>query len=170
VGSGPNAASPHQTASDRVISAGDAVVCDWGGALEGYNSDVTRTAHVGQPSETFVRAYEAVRAANDAAFAAVRPGVACQDIDRAARGVLDAAGYGDAFIHRTGHGLGLSLHEEPYLVEGNTLPLQEGMVFSDEPGVYFRGEFGIRIEDTVICTADSGRRLNEAVRELRVMR
>jgi Xaa-Pro aminopeptidase len=169
VGSGPNAASPHQTASDRVVGPGDAVVCDWGGAVEGYNSDVTRTTHVGEPSEAFVRAYEAVVAANEAALAAVRPGRQCQEIDRAARGVLTAAGYGEAFIHRTGHGLGLSLHEEPYLVEGNTLSLQPGMVFSDEPGVYFPGEFGVRIEDTVVCTADGGRRLNEATRELRVM-
>jgi Xaa-Pro aminopeptidase len=169
VGSGPNGASPHQTASDRVIGPGDAVVCDWGGTLEGYNSDVTRTIHVGEPSPEFVRAYEAVLAANQAAFEAVGPGVPCQEIDRAARSVLTDAGYGDAFIHRTGHGLGLSLHEEPYLVEGNTLPLAEGMVFSDEPGIYFPGKFGIRIEDTVVCTANGGRRLNEATRELRVM-
>lgn len=169
VGSGPNGASPHQTASDRVIGAGDAVVCDWGGRLHGYHSDVTRTAHVGEPSAEFTRAYEAVRAANQAALDAVRPGAACQEIDRAARGVLTAAGYGEAFIHRTGHGLGLSIHEEPYLVEGNTLPLAEGMVFSDEPGVYFPGKFGIRIEDTVVCTAAGGRRLNEATRALTVM-
>ena len=169
VGSGPNGASPHQTASDRGIGPGDAVVCDWGGTLDGYHSDVTRTAHVGEPSPEFVRAYEAVLAANQAAFEAVRPGVPCQQIDRAARSVLTQAGYGDAFIHRTGHGLGLSLHEEPYLVEGNTLPLAAGMVFSDEPGVYFPGQFGIRIEDTVVCTADGGRRLNEATRALRVM-
>ena len=169
VGSGPNGASPHQTASDRVVGPGDAVVCDWGGTLEGYNSDVTRTAHVGEPSPEFVRAYEAVQAANQAALDVVRPGISCQEVDRAARAVLTEAGYGAAFIHRTGHGLGLSLHEEPYLVEGNTLPLQEGMVFSDEPGVYFPGRFGIRIEDTVVCTADGGRRLNEATRALRVM-
>ncbi|MFN8593584.1 MAG: Xaa-Pro peptidase family protein, partial [Thermomicrobiales bacterium] len=159
VGSGPNGASPHHTASDRVIGPGDAIVCDWGGTLEGYHSDVTRTAHVGEPSAEFARAYEAVLAANQAAFDAVRPGVACQEIDRAARGVLTAAGYGEAFIHRTGHGLGLSVHEEPYLVEGNTLPLADGMVFSDEPGVYFPGTFGIRIEDTVLCTANGARRL-----------
>lgn len=169
VGSGPNGASPHQTASDRVVGPGDALVCDWGGSLEGYNSDVTRTAHVGEPAPEFVRAYEAVRAANQAAFDVVRPGVPCQEVDRAARAVLTEAGYGAAFIHRTGHGLGLSLHEEPYLIEGNTLPLEEGMVFSDEPGVYFPGQFGIRIEDTVVCTAAGGRRLNEATRELRVI-
>jgi Xaa-Pro aminopeptidase len=169
IGSGPNGASPHQTASDRVVGPGDAVVCDWGGTLEGYNSDVTRTAHVGEPSPEFVSAYEAVLAANQAALDVVRPGVACQEVDRAARAVLTEAGYGEAFIHRTGHGLGLSLHEEPYLVEGNTLPIEEGMVFSDEPGVYFPGQFGIRIEDTVVCTADGGRRLNEATRTLRVM-
>ena len=169
VGSGPNGASPHQSPSDRVIGPGDAVVCDWGGRLQGYYSDVTRTAHVGEPSEEFVRAYEAVLAANQAALAAVRPGVACQEIDRAARGVLTDTGYGDAFIHRIGHGLGLSIHEEPYLVEGNTLPLAEGMVFSDEPGVYFPGKFGIRIEDTVVCTATGGKRLNEATRALSVV-
>ena len=169
VGSGPNGASPHQTASDRVVGPGDAVVCDWGGTLEGYNSDVTRTAHVGDPSPEFVRAYEAVRAANQAAFDVVRPGVPCQEVDRAARAVLTEAGYGAAFIHRTGHGLGISLHEEPYMIEGNDLPLEEGMVFSDEPGVYFPGQFGIRIEDTVVCTATGARRLNEATRELRVM-
>jgi Xaa-Pro aminopeptidase len=169
IGSGPNGASPHQTDSDRVIAPDDAVVCDWGGTLEGYNSDVTRTAHVGEPPPEFARAYDAVLAANQAAFEAVRPGVPCQEIDRAARSVLTEAGYGDAFIHRTGHGLGLSLHEEPYLIEGNTLRLAEGMVFSDEPGVYFPGQFGIRIEDTVACTADGGRRLNEATRTLMVM-
>ena len=96
--------------------------------------------------------------------------MACQEIDRAARRVFTDAGYGDAFIHRVGHGLGLSVHEEPYLVEGNTLPLAEGMVFSDEPGVYFPGRFGIRIEDTVVCTADGGRRLNDATRTLTVVR
>jgi Xaa-Pro aminopeptidase len=169
VGSGPNGASPHQTASDRVVGEDDAVVCDWGGTLEGYNSDVTRTVYIGQPSEAFARAYDAVLAANEAALAAVRPGVPCQEIDRAARRVLTDAGYGEAFFHRLGHGLGLSLHEEPYLVEGNTLPLAEGMVFSDEPGVYFPGEFGVRIEDTVVCTADGGHRLNEATRTLTVM-
>jgi Xaa-Pro aminopeptidase len=169
VASGPNAASPHHAVSDRVIGPGDAVVCDWGGTLQGYHSDVTRTAHVGEPSAEFVRAYEAVLAANQAVLDAVRPGVACQEIDRAARGVLTNAGYGEAFIHRTGHGLGLSVHEEPYLLEGNMLPLEAGMVFSDEPGVYFPGKFGIRIEDTVVCTPDGGRRLNEATRALTVM-
>jgi Xaa-Pro aminopeptidase len=169
VGSGPNGASPHQTASDRVVASGDALVCDWGGALEGYNSDVTRTLHIGEPEEDFVRAYEVVLSANQAALDAVRPGVPCQEVDRAARRVIAEAGFGEAFIHRVGHGLGLSLHEEPYLVEGNTLPLAEGMVFSDEPGVYFPGRFGVRIEDTVVCTAEGGRRLNEATRTLIVM-
>lgn len=169
VGSGPNSASPHHVSTDRVLSPGDAVVCDWGGTLDGYHADVTRTAHVGEPAADFVRAYETVLAANQAAFEAVRPGVACQEIDRAARKVITDAGYGDAFIHRVGHGLGLSVHEEPYLVEGNTLPLAEGMVFSDEPGVYFPGRFGIRTEDTVVCTADGGRRLNDATRTLTVV-
>lgn len=170
VGSGPNGASPHQSPSSRVIGPGDAVVCDWGGRLQGYYSDVTRTAHVGDPSDEFVRAYEAVLAANQAALDAVHPGVECQEVDRAARRLLTDAGYGEAFIHRIGHGLGLSIHEEPYLVEGNALPLAEGMVFSDEPGVYFPGKFGIRIEDTVVCTATGGKRLNEATRTLSIFK
>jgi Xaa-Pro aminopeptidase len=169
VGSGPNSASPHHVSGDRVVSPGDAIVCDWGGTLDGYHADVTRTVHIGEPSADFFRAYDAVVAANQAAFEAVRPGVACQEIDRAARRLLTDAGYGDAFIHRVGHGLGLSVHEEPYLVEGNTLPLAEGMVFSDEPGVYFPGRFGIRTEDTVVCTADGARRLNNATRTLAIM-
>lgn len=168
-GSGPHSASPHHQSGDRVIGPGDAVVFDWGGTLEGYNSDVTRTLHVGEPSAEFVRAYETVLAANRAALAAVRPGVPCREIDRVARDVIEAAGFGEYFIHRVGHGLGLDIHEEPYLVAGNDLPLAAGMVFSDEPGVYFPGRFGIRIEDTVVCTKEGGRRLNEATRELRVM-
>ncbi len=167
--SGPHSASPHHSASDRVIGPGDAVVFDWGGRLEGYFSDVTRTVVIGEPSAKFANAYAAVLAANEAALQAVAPGVPCEDIDQAARGVLSDAGYGEQFIHRTGHGLGLAVHEEPYLVAGNALPLAAGMIFSDEPGVYFAGEFGIRIEDTVLCTDEGGERLNEATRELTVL-
>lgn len=167
--SGPHSASPHHSASDRVIGPGDAVVFDWGGRLEGYFSDVTRTVVIGEPSAKFARAYAAVLEANEAALQAVAPGVPCEDIDQAARGVLSDAGYGEQFIHRTGHGLGLAVHEEPYLVAGNALPLAAGMIFSDEPGVYFAGEFGIRIEDTVLCTDEGGERLNEATRELTVL-
>ncbi len=167
--SGPNAASPHHHTGDRVIQPGDCVLFDWGGSLEGYTSDVTRTVHVGEPDPAFRRVYETVLAANQAALDAVRPGAACQDIDRAARAVIGDAGYGDAFLHRLGHGLGLDVHEEPYLVEGNTMPLAAGMVFSDEPGIYLVGRLGVRIEDAVVCTETGGMRLNEATRELVVV-
>lgn len=167
--SGPNSASPHHVASDRVIQPGDSVVFDWGGVLGGYHSDVTRTVHVGEPSDEYRHAYETVKAANQAALEAIAPGVPCEDVDAAARGVITAAGMGEAFAHRLGHGLGLSIHEEPYMVSGNTLPLQEGMVFSDEPGVYYPGRFGIRIEDAVRCTTTGGQRLNNAPRDLLVV-
>ncbi len=164
--SGPNSASPHHHTSGRVIQPGDSVIFDWGGTLEGYHSDVTRTVHIGPPSDEYRTVYDTVRAANQAAYEAVRPGVACQEIDRAARDVITAAGYGEAFIHRVGHGLGLDIHEEPYMVGGNELPLAAGMVFSDEPGIYLDGRFGVRIEDTVICVEDGGDRINGATRDL----
>lgn len=167
--SGPHSASPHHQTGERLIAPGDAVVFDWGGTLEGYRSDVTRTVVVGEPSAEFRRVYNVVLDANEAALAAVRPGVPCEAIDLAARGVIEEAGYGVAFIHRLGHGLGLDVHEEPYLVAGNDLPLAVGMVFSDEPGIYLEGRFGVRIEDAVVCTDDGGERLNEATRELTVV-
>lgn len=169
IASGPHSASPHHGAGERVIQEGDALVVDWGGTLGGYYSDVTRSAHVGPASEAYQAAYAAVLKANEIAFAAVRPGVPCEDIDRAAREYLTAKGYGEAFFHRVGHGLGLAVHEEPYLVAGNDLPLAEGMTFSDEPGVYFPGAFGIRIEDTVVVTADGGEKLNHATRALAIL-
>ncbi|MCA9861409.1 MAG: aminopeptidase P family protein [Thermomicrobiales bacterium] len=169
VASGPHSASPHHHAGERVIQHGDALVVDWGGTLGGYYSDVTRSAHVGPASAEYAAAYAAVLAANEIAFSAVRPGVPCEEIDRAARDYLTARGYGEAFFHRVGHGLGLAVHEEPYLVAGNDLPLAEGMTFSDEPGVYFPGKFGIRIEDTVVVTADGGEKLNHATRALTIL-
>ncbi len=167
--SGPGSASPHHATGERVIASGDAVIFDWGGTIEGYFSDVTRTVHVGEPDEEFRRVYDLVRAANQATLDAVRPDVACEELDRVARTLIGDAGHGDGFLHRVGHGLGLEVHEEPYLVAGNDLPLAAGMVFSDEPGVYLKGRFGVRIEDTVVCTTDGGRRLNEATRDLVVM-
>jgi D-alanyl-D-alanine dipeptidase len=152
-----------------VIQTGDTVIFDWGGILEGYHSDVTRTVHIGEPNDEYRRVYDIVRQANQATLEAVKPGVACQELDRAARKVIADAGYGQYFIHRVGHGLGLDVHEEPYLVEGNTLPLQVGMVFSDEPGIYIEGDFGVRIEDSIVCSATGGQRLNEATRDLTVM-
>lgn len=167
--SGPNSAAPHHHTGGRVIEVGDAVVFDWGGRLEGYNSDVTRTVHVGEPDEEFRRVYDVVLSANQAALDAVRPGATCEEIDLAARSLIDAEGYGAGFIHRVGHGLGLDIHEEPYLVTGNTMPLETGMVFSDEPGIYLEGRFGIRIEDAVLCTDDGGERLNGSTRELTIL-
>ena len=167
--SGPNAAAPHYSGDNRVIRPGDSVIFDWGGPVGGYYSDVTRTVHVGEPDEEFRKVYDIVLEANQATFEAVKPGVPCQELDRVARKVITDAGYGEAFLHRVGHGLGLEVHEEPYLVEGNDLPLAEGFVFSDEPGIYLEGRFGVRIEDAVVCTADGGRRLNESTRELVIM-
>ncbi|HYI24130.1 MAG TPA: Xaa-Pro peptidase family protein [Thermomicrobiales bacterium] len=167
--SGPNAASPHHHTGNRVIQEGDSVIFDWGGTLDGYNSDVTRTVHVGTPGEEYRRVYQVVLEANQATFEAVRPGVPLQELDRVARKVITDAGFGEAFLHRVGHGLGLEVHEEPYLVEGNDLPLAPGMTFSDEPGIYLKGNLGVRIEDTVVCTEDGAIRLNHATRELTVM-
>ncbi len=162
VGSGPNGASPHHSVSDRVIEQGDLVVVDIGGPLpSGYNSDSTRTYAVGSPLEPDVAtAYAALQAAQRAAVDAVRPGVTCQDVDRAARAVLADAGLAEHFIHRTGHGIGLDVHEEPYVVEGNDLPLEPGMTFSIEPGVYLTGRWGARIEDIVAVTAEGVERFN----------
>jgi Xaa-Pro aminopeptidase len=169
VASGPNGASPHHAASERRIRPGEPVVLDFGGFVAGYGSDITRTVVVGEPPDGFDEVYDAVRRAEQAAFEAVRPGVACEDVDRAARTVIDDAGFGDRFIHRTGHGIGLETHEDPYLVAGNATPLREGMTFSLEPGIYFEGRFGVRIEDIVAVTGDGARRLNDAPRDLRLV-
>lgn len=169
VGSGPNAASPHHELSDRRLRPGDAVVVDIGGTMpSGYCSDCTRTYVLGEPPADFVRYYEVLRAAQQAACDAVRPGVTPESVDAAARDLIAAAGYGEYFIHRTGHGIGLETHEEPYIVAGNTEPLEPGMAFSVEPGIY-PGPHGARIEDIVVCTADGGERLNDADRALVVV-
>jgi Xaa-Pro aminopeptidase len=169
VGSGPNGANPHHEAGERVIEQGDMVVLDFGGLKHGYGSDTSRTVHVGEPSVTAQRVHDIVREAQDAAFRAVRPGIACQDIDRVARAYITEAGYGDEFIHRTGHGIGVTTHEPPYMVEGEKQPLVPGMCFSIEPGIYLRGRFGVRIEDIVTVTEDGGRRLNNTSREMAVV-
>jgi Xaa-Pro aminopeptidase len=171
VGSGPNGANPHHAAGDRIIQAGDVVVLDFGGLKDGYGSDTTRTVYVGQSPPDEVRTvHEVVQRAQQAAFEAVAPGVQCQQIDRVARQVITEAGYGDYFIHRTGHGIGLSTHEPPYLVAGEQQPLVPGMCFSIEPGIYLPGKFGVRIEDIVTVTADGGRRLNNTSADLRTVR
>jgi Xaa-Pro aminopeptidase len=169
VGSGPNGANPHHGAGERVIEVGDAVVMDFGGTFDGYGSDTARTVHVGEPSAEHARVHDVVRAAQQAGFEAVRPGAACQDVDRAARAVIEDAGYGELFTHRTGHGIGVTVHEPPYIVEGETQPLRPGMCFSIEPGIYMAGEFGVRIEDIVTVTEDGARRLNQSTRELQVV-
>jgi D-alanyl-D-alanine dipeptidase len=169
VGSGPNGANPHHEAGDRVIEPGDAVVMDFGGLMHGYGSDTTRTVSVGPPDPELQRVHDIVRSAQQAAFEAVRPGVSCQEIDRVARAVISEAGYGEQFIHRTGHGIGVTTHEPPYMVEGEEQPLVPGMCFSIEPGIYLAGRFGVRIEDIVTVTSDGGRRLNNTDHGLRVV-
>jgi Xaa-Pro aminopeptidase len=171
VGSGPNGASPHHGVSDRVVEAGDVVVIDIGGPEpDGYYSDSTRTYAVGPPREPDVAdRYEVLRAAQQAAVAAVRPGVLAQDVDAAARSVIADAGLGEYFIHRTGHGIGLDVHEDPYIVSGNEAPVEPGMAFSVEPGIYLPGRWGARIEDIVVVTADGVEPLNNRPHELAVL-
>jgi Xaa-Pro aminopeptidase len=169
VGSGPNGANPHHEAGDRLIEPGDAVVLDFGGLRYGYGSDTTRTVCVGEPTSDIREVHEIVRQAQQAGVDAVRPGVSCQEIDRAARKVITNAGYGEQFIHRTGHGIGVTTHEPPYMVEGEEQPLVPGMCFSVEPGIYLAGRFGVRIEDIVTVTEDGGRRLNNTDHGLRVV-
>ncbi|WP_199742778.1 M24 family metallopeptidase [Nocardia stercoris] len=161
VGSGPNGADPHHEVSDRVVEPGDVVVIDIGGPVEpGYFSDSTRTYVLGEPDDETAAAVAVLERAQAAAVAAARPGVTAESVDAAARDVLAAAGLGDVFIHRTGHGIGLSVHEEPYIVAGNDLILEPGMAFSVEPGIYFRGRWGARIEDIVVVTEDGCEPLN----------
>jgi len=172
VGSGPNGASPHHEASDRVIRAGDVVVIDIGGPMpSGYFSDCTRTYVVaGDAVPDRVReVYEVVRAAQAAGVAAVRPGVSAESIDAASRSVIDDAGFGEYFITRTGHGIGLEVHEHPYLVAGNSITLEAGMAFSVEPGIYLPGEFGVRIEDIVVVGESGALLMNKAPTELIVV-
>jgi Xaa-Pro aminopeptidase len=169
VASGPNAASPHHSAGDRTISAGDAVVLDFGGQLRGYFSDTTRTVVVGEPPAGFEDVFRVVHDAQETAFDAVAPGVPAQEIDRAARRVISDAGYGERFFHRTGHGIGLELHEPPYLVEGNEEPVETGSTFSIEPGIYLEGRFGVRIEDIVVVTDGGAERYNRSSRDLRLV-
>ncbi len=167
VGSGPNGADPHHEVSDRVIEDGDIVVVDIGGAVpSGYNSDSTRTYVVGTPDPAAAERIAVLVRAQQAAVDAVRPGATAAEVDAAARNILADAGLGEAFLHRTGHGIGVSVHEEPYIAPGNDLVLREGMAFSIEPGIYFAGSWGARIEDIVVVTAVGGERLNLAPHEV----
>lgn len=167
VASGPNGASPHHSCSDRVLQVGDVVVVDIGGTTaDGYCSDSTRTYTIGEPAADFARDYQVLLTAQQAATAAVRPGVLCEELDAVARGILSDHGLGELFIHRLGHGIGLETHEDPYLVAGNRLPIAAGMAFSIEPGFYLPGFWGARIEDIVVCSEGGVVVCNDRPREL----
>jgi Xaa-Pro aminopeptidase len=174
VASGPNGASPHHTPGDRRIQAGEPVVFDLGGPLGGYKSDTTRTVWVEGPDRVapdpeFLRIYDLVKRANEAAAAAVQPGARTADLDAIARGVIADGGYADFFLHRLGHGIGLETHEDPYLVGGSPDALAEGTAFSIEPGIYLAGRYGVRIEDIVVCGASDADVLNQTTHELMVV-
>ncbi len=171
VGSGPNGASPHHALSERVLERGDVVVVDIGGPTpEGYNSDCTRTYTLGEPAQQDVReTYAVLEAAQRAAVQAVRAGATAESVDEAARRPIVEAGFGEHFVHRTGHGIGLDVHEEPYIVGGNDLTLQPGMAFSIEPGIYQQGSWGARIEDIVLVTEDGVESVNNQPHELAVL-
>jgi Xaa-Pro dipeptidase len=166
VSAGPNCALPHATGSDRPLQRGDMLMIDWGVYVDGYPSDITRTFAVGPVDEELRHIYEVVLAANEAARAAVRPGVSGREVDRAARDVIEAAGYGEFFIHRTGHGLGLEIHETPDMSPANTRPIVPGNVFTIEPGIYLPGRSGVRIEDNIVATAGGSRTMTTFTREL----
>ena len=154
VASGPNGASPHHETGERVIGTGEAIVLDFGGTREWYCSDITRTVHVGRPDAETVKVHDAVRRSQEAGYAAARSSASAESVDAASRRVIDEAGYGKFFIHRTGHGIGLDGHEHPYLVSGNAERLEPGMAFSIEPGIYLPGRLGVRLEDIAIIDDD----------------
>ena len=166
VSAGPNGAIPHAVPTERPIQEGDLLVIDWSTRIDDYPSDITRTFAVGEFEAEFERIYGLVKRANAEGRAAIKPGATGRDVDRAARGVIAAAGYGEYFIHRTGHGLGLELHEPPDMAEGNTTPLEAGNVFTVEPGIYLPGRGGVRIEDNVVVTPEGHRSMTTMSREL----
>ncbi|HET7487173.1 MAG TPA: Xaa-Pro peptidase family protein [Acidimicrobiales bacterium] len=169
VGSGPNSASPHHEPGGRRIGAGEAVVCDFGGTVDGYCSDITRTVFTGEPPAEFRDLYAAVQRAQAAAVDAAEVGTPCEDVDGVARRLIEEAGYGPHFVHRTGHGIGLEEHEDPYLVGGNCEALVPGHAFSIEPGIYLDGRWGARIEDIVVATDAGPEPLNTVSHELLVV-
>jgi len=167
VSGGPNSANPHASPTDRPVNRGDFLLFDWGAYVGGYASDITRTFPVGEMGPEMRRIYDLVQEANAAGRAAVRPGATCSEVDAAARRVIEAGGYGEYFIHRTGHGLGLQVHEAPFIVAGNERVLESGMTFTIEPGIYLPGRNGVRIEDDVVVTDDGGESLTTYSREWR---
>ena len=169
IASGPNGAFPHHHTGSRTLREGDAVIMDIGARKDLYNSDVTRMAFVGQPTGKYLAVHRVVEEAVQAALAVIRPGVLAQTVDAAARDVISAAGYGEFFVHRTGHGLGLTGHEPPYITATNGFELQEGMVFSVEPGIYLPGRFGVRLEEIVAVTSAGVRVFSQLSRELHVV-
>jgi Xaa-Pro aminopeptidase len=169
VAAGENAASPHHHAGPRVIRSGEVVLCDFGGTMAGYCSDITRCVSIGEPSPEVRAAYQVLQAAQAAAVQAARIGVPCEDVDAAARSVIADAGFGDYFIHRTGHGIGMEEHEDPYIVSGNSTPLESGHAFSIEPGIYVPGQWGMRLEDIVVATPGGPDSMNRAVHDLVVV-
>ena len=162
VAAGDNAASPHHHAGQRVIGENEIVLCDFGGTMNGYCSDTTRCVVTGDIAADVAEAYEVLHEAQRVGVAAGEVGTPCEDVDRATRAVIDEAGYGEYFIHRTGHGIGMEEHEDPYIVEGNALPLEAGHAYSVEPGIYVPGKWGMRLEDIVVATDDGPRRLNNS--------
>ena len=166
VASGPNSANPHMTPTDREIAPGDALILDWGASVDGYASDLTRTFSAGKPDPELERIAKIVMEANEAARRKAGPGVQASEVDQAARQVIETAGYGKYFIHRTGHGLGLEGHEEPYIRGDNPRTLMEGMTFTIEPGIYIQGKAGVRIEDNIVVTPDGAESLSDLPREL----
>lgn len=169
VASGPNSALPHHRAGGRKIGPGDVVVLDYGCRFKGYCSDITRTIVCKEASEEVRAVYGIAAGAQHKGVEAVRPGTQAQEVDRAARGEIDGAGYGERFIHRTGHGIGLDVHEEPYITEGNGLELEEGMAFSVEPGIYLPGRFGVRVEDIVVVTGTGAKPMNHSSHALQII-
>ncbi len=165
IAAGPNGALPHAVPGDRLLAAGDWIVVDWGAVVDGYVSDLTRAVVLGAPVGPLLQVWDVVTRANAAGRDAVRPGVRAEAVDAAARAVIEAAGYGAAFAHRTGHGLGLAVHEAPYIMAGNAQPLGAGMTFTVEPGVYLPGIGGVRIEDDVLVTAQGCETLSTLPRE-----
>jgi Xaa-Pro aminopeptidase len=169
VGSGPNGASPHHEAGSRVIEPGDVVVCDFGGSMRHYCSDITRLFVVGEPSAEVRDTYTVLAAAQEQAVRAAQVGTPGEEVDATARRIIAEAGFADRFVHRTGHGIGVETHEEPYIVAGNRTPLEPGNAFSIEPGIYLPDRFGLRLEDIVVATSDGPERLNQAPRDLAVV-
>lgn len=169
VASGPNSAFPHHHTSSRQLRAGEPVLFDLGSRVDGYCSDITRMAHLGKPSARYLEIHGIVESAVQAALAAIKPGGLIKEVDLAARRTIEEAGYGERFVHRTGHGIGLSGHELPSITHTNDIPLEEGMAFSVEPGIYLLGEFGVRLEEIVVVTRNGAEVLSRLSRKLQVI-